>query len=41
MCLWPATLLKKRLLQLFKFCETFKDTFFNRMPPVVASGLFF
>ena len=33
--------LKETLLQVFEFCETFKDTFFNRTPPVVASGLFF
>ena len=25
----------------FQFCETFKGTFFNRTPPVVASGLLF
>ena len=30
--LWPATLLKKRLLQVFEFCETFKGTFLNRTP---------
>ena len=32
---------KETLFQLFEFCETFKDTSFNRVPPVVASGLFF
>ena len=32
---------KETLLQVFEFCETFKDTFFNRTSPVVASGLFF
>ena len=32
---------KKTLLQVFEFCETFKETFFNRTPPVVASGLLF
>ena len=25
---------KETLLQVFKFCETFKDTFFNRTPHV-------
>ena len=35
----PATLLKKRLAQLFscKFCEISKNTFFHRTPLVVAS----
>ena len=35
-----ATLLKKETLaQVFscEFCEIFKDTFFNRIPPVAAS----
>ena len=35
----PATLLKKRLAQIFScdFCEIFKNTFFNRTPPMAAS----
>ena len=42
LCLWPATLFKKRLCYRgFECCGTFKDTFFNRTPPAVASGLFF
>ena len=32
---------KNTLLQVFEFCGTFKDTFFNRIPPVVSSGLLF
>ena len=32
---------KETLLQVLKFCETFKDTSFNGTPPVLASGLFF
>ena len=34
-----ATLLKKALAQVFfcEFCEIFKNTFFHRMPLVVAS----
>ena len=32
---------KETLVQVFEFHETFKDTFFNRTSPVVASGLFF
>ena len=32
---------KETLLQVFEFCETFKDTIFNRTSPVIASGLFF
>ena len=41
LCLWPATLFKKRLLQLFEFCEMFKDMFFTRAPLLVASVFFF
>ena len=41
MCLRSAALFKKSLLQVFEFRETFKDTFSNIKPPVVASGLFF
>ena len=35
----PATLLKKRLAQVFscEFCEIFKNTFFYRTSPVAAS----
>ena len=35
----PATLLKKRLVQLFycEFCEIFKNTFFKRTPTLAAS----
>ena len=32
---------KETLLPVLEFCETFKDTFFSRTPPVVVSGLFF
>ena len=32
---------KDTLLQVFEFCETFKDTFLKRAPPMVPSGLFF
>ena len=32
---------KKTLLQVFEFCETFKDNFFNRTHPVLTSGIFF
>ena len=31
LCLWSATLLKKRLLQVFE-CETFGDTFLIEQP---------
>ena len=31
---------KETLLQVFDFRETFKDPFFNRTPPVVASDFF-
>ena len=39
--LQARTLLKKRLPQVFawEFCEIFKNTYFNRYPPVVASAL--
>ena len=34
----PATLLKKRLVQVFpcKFCDISKNTFFYKIPPVAA-----
>ena len=32
---------KETLLPALEFCETFKDTFFKRTPPVVVSGPFF
>ena len=37
--LWPATLLKKSLAQVFsyEFCEISKNTFRYRTPPVAAS----
>ena len=32
---------KETQLEVPEFFETFKDTFFNRTPPVLASGIFF
>ena len=34
--IWEET-----LLQVFEFRETFKNTFFNRTPPVIDSGFSF
>ena len=40
--LQAGTLLKKRLPQVFtcELCEIFKNTYFNRYPPVAASALY-